>query len=57
MARIETRFGSHRRFVSLWAWLILWPTDGPFPADITALSHADSLEVECGLPETGLFIA
>ena len=31
MARKEARLGSHRRFVTLWAWLILWPTDGPFP--------------------------
>src|SRR5205814_8309870 len=30
-ARTETRFGSHRRFVTLWAWLIRWPTAGRFP--------------------------
>src|SRR2546430_1471932 len=30
-ARIETRFGSHRAFVSLCAWLIVWPRGGPFP--------------------------
>src|SRR6267143_515995 len=31
LPRIETRLTSQRRFVTLWAWLILWPTDGPFP--------------------------
>ena len=30
-ARIETRLASQRRRVTLWAWLILCPTDGPFP--------------------------
>jgi hypothetical protein len=30
-ARIDVRFGSHRRLVTLWAWLILLPTTGPFP--------------------------
>jgi hypothetical protein len=28
MIRIETRLGIHRRFVRLWAWLTVCPTDG-----------------------------
>src|SRR5262245_60623824 len=31
MPRSETRLGIHRRFVMLWAWLTLWPTEGPLP--------------------------
>ena len=31
IARVETKLGSHRRFVTLWAWLIRCPTVGPFP--------------------------
>src|SRR5262249_14628364 len=30
-ARIDTRFGSHRRAETLCAWLIWLPTTGPFP--------------------------
>ena len=30
-AFIECRFGSHRRLVFRWEWLIENPVDGPFP--------------------------
>lgn len=30
MIRMDTRLGIQRRRVSLWAWLIELPTDGPF---------------------------
>jgi hypothetical protein len=30
MIRIDTRFGIQRLRVSLWAWLMELPTDGPF---------------------------
>lgn len=31
LARTRWMFGYWRRLLTLWAWLIWWPTIGPFP--------------------------